>query len=56
MLPVLAIVFLVLAILAGIFGFRGIARVGCLVSRIFFFILIVGFIITLVMYLVRVVF
>ena len=51
-----AIIFLVLAILAGIFGFRGIARVGCLVSRIFFFILAVGFIIFLVLYLVRIVF
>jgi uncharacterized membrane protein YtjA (UPF0391 family) len=38
----------VLSIIAGIFGFRGVARAGCLVSRIIFFLLIAGFIITVV--------
>ncbi len=56
LLLTLAIIFLVLAILAGIFGFRGIARASCLVSRIFFFILVIGFIVTIVLYLVRFVF
>jgi len=49
----LAIILLVLAIIAGIFGFRGIARAGCLVSRIIFFILIAGFIISIVFFLIR---
>lgn len=52
----IAIVLLVLSIIAGIFGFRGVARVGCLVSRILFFILVAGFIITFVIYLVRLIF
>jgi len=52
----LAVVFLVLSIIAGIFGFRGVARAGCLVSRIFFFILVVGFIITLVIMFIRFIF
>ena len=56
LLLTLAIIFLVLAILAGIFGFRGAARASCLVSRIFFFILVVGFIVSIVLYLFRVVF
>jgi uncharacterized membrane protein YtjA (UPF0391 family) len=49
----LAVAFLVLSIVAGIFGFRGVARAGCLVSRIIFFLLIAGFIITVVTTLVK---
>jgi uncharacterized membrane protein YtjA (UPF0391 family) len=45
----LAIIFLVLSIVAGIFGFRGVARAGCLVSRIIFFLLVAGFIISVVL-------
>jgi uncharacterized membrane protein YtjA (UPF0391 family) len=45
----LAVIFLVLSIVAGIFGFRGVARAGCLVSRILFFLLIAGFIISVVL-------
>jgi uncharacterized membrane protein YtjA (UPF0391 family) len=56
LLITLAIVFLVLSIIAGIFGFRGVARAGCLVSRIIFFILIAGFIVTMIMMLVRFIF
>jgi uncharacterized membrane protein YtjA (UPF0391 family) len=52
----LAVIFLVLSIVAGIFGFRGVARAGCLVSRIIFFLLIAGFIITVVTTLVRFIF
>ena len=48
----LAIVFFVLSIIAGIFGFRGVARAGCLVSRIIFFILVIGFIIAIILWLV----
>jgi uncharacterized membrane protein YtjA (UPF0391 family) len=52
----LAVVFLVLSIVAGIFGFRGVAKAGCLVSRIIFFLLIAGFIITVVTTLVKFIF
>ncbi len=52
----LAIIFLVLSIIAGIFGFRGVARAGCLVSRIIFFLLIAGFIITVVTTLIKFIF
>ncbi len=52
----LAVIFLVLSIVAGIFGFRGVARAGCLVSRIIFFLLIAGFIITVVTTLVKFIF
>jgi uncharacterized membrane protein YtjA (UPF0391 family) len=55
-LVTLAAIFLVLSIIAGIFGFRGVARAGCLVSRIIFFLLIAGFIITVVTALVRFIF
>lgn len=56
LLITLAIVFLVLSIIAGIFGFKGLARAGCLVSRIIFFILVAGFIITMAIMLVRFIF
>jgi uncharacterized membrane protein YtjA (UPF0391 family) len=52
----LAVIFLVLSIVAGIFGFRGVARAGCLVSRIIFFLLIAGFIITVVTALIKFIF
>jgi uncharacterized membrane protein YtjA (UPF0391 family) len=52
----LAVVFLVLSIVAGIFGFRGVARAGCLVSRIIFFLLIAGVIITVITTLVKFIF
>jgi len=49
-LLILAIIFFVLAILAGIFGLRGFASASCLVSRILFFLLVAGFIITIILY------
>jgi len=52
----LAVIFLVLSIVAGIFGFRGVARAGCLVSRIIFFLLIAGLIITVVTTLIKFIF
>jgi len=52
-LIVVAVAFLILSIIAGIFGFRGVARTGCLFSRIFFFILVAGFIITLAVMFIR---
>ncbi|MBM3713091.1 MAG: DUF1328 domain-containing protein [Actinobacteria bacterium] len=51
-----AVVLLILSAIAGIFGFRGAARAGCLFSRILFFILVAGFIITLAVMLVRFIF
>ena len=56
LLITIAVIFLVLSIVAGIFGFRGVARAGCLVSRIIFFILIAGFIVTVIIFLVRFIF
>jgi uncharacterized membrane protein YtjA (UPF0391 family) len=55
-LIILAVVFLVFSIVAGILGFRGVARAGCLVSRIIFFLLIAGFIITVVTALIKFIF
>jgi uncharacterized membrane protein YtjA (UPF0391 family) len=52
----LAVIFLVFSIVAGIFGFRGVARAGCLVSRIIFFLLIAGFIITVATALIKFIF
>jgi uncharacterized membrane protein YtjA (UPF0391 family) len=52
----MAVMFLVLSIIAGIFGFRGVARAGCLVSKIIFFLLVAGFIITVVTTLVKFIF
>lgn len=37
LLITIAIVFLVLSLIAGMFGFKGVARTGYLVSRIIFF-------------------
>jgi uncharacterized membrane protein YtjA (UPF0391 family) len=51
-----AVIFLVFSIVAGIFGFRGFARAGCLVSRIIFFLLVAGFIITVVTALIKFIF
>jgi len=56
LLIIIAVGFLVLSVFAGIFGFRGAARAGCLVSRIIFFILIAGFIITMIIMFVRFIF
>jgi len=56
LLVTIAVILLVLSIVAGIFGFRGVARAGCLFSRIIFFILIAGFIITVVLMFVRYIF
>ena len=53
LLLAIAIGLLVLSIVAGIFGFRGVARAGCLVSRIIFFILVAGFIITTILMFLR---
>jgi len=55
-LIIIAAAFLILSILAGIFGFKGFARAGCLVSRIIFFILIAGFIITSIIMFIRFIF
>jgi uncharacterized membrane protein YtjA (UPF0391 family) len=52
----IAIIFMVLSIVAGIFGFRGVARAGCLVSRIIFFILVAGFVVTVLLMLFRFIF
>jgi len=53
LLLAIAVGLLVLSIVAGIFGFRGVARAGCLVSRIIFFILVAGFIITTILMFLR---
>ncbi len=55
-LIIIAAAFLILSIFAGIFGFKGFARAGCLVSRIIFFILIAGFIITSIIMFIRFIF
>ena len=49
-LLILAIVFFILAVIAGIFGFGGVARASCLVSRILFFILVLSFLISIVLF------
>ena len=46
-----AIIFLVIAIVAGIFGFGGISSASAGIARILFFALIVAFIISLIMHL-----
>jgi uncharacterized membrane protein YtjA (UPF0391 family) len=56
MLFTIAAILMVLSIIAGIFGFRGIARAGCLISRIIFFILVAGFVITLIFMFLRFIF
>ena len=55
-LIIIAIAFLVLSVIAGIFGFKGIARAGCLVSRIIFFILVAGFFVTIIIMIVKFIF
>ncbi|HHT78942.1 MAG TPA: DUF1328 domain-containing protein [Actinobacteria bacterium] len=49
-LLILAIIFFILAVVAGILGLRGVASASCLVSRILFFLLAAGFIITIVLF------
>ncbi|MDD3520089.1 MAG: DUF1328 domain-containing protein [Actinomycetota bacterium] len=49
-LLILAIIFFILAVLAGIFGLRRVASASCLVSRILFFLLVAGFVISIVLY------
>lgn len=49
-LLILAIIFFVLAVIAGIFGLRRVASASCLVSRILFFLLVAGFIITIILF------
>jgi uncharacterized membrane protein YtjA (UPF0391 family) len=44
-----AVVFLVVAIIAGIFGFMGIAGVSVWIAKLFFFIFLVLFIVSLLM-------
>ena len=48
-----ALTFLLIAILAGIFGFGGIASASVGIAQVLFFIFLVGFLITLVLHLVR---
>lgn len=47
-----ALTFLLVALLAGIFGFGGVASASMGIAQVLFFIFLVGFLITLVMYLV----
>ena len=47
-----ALTFLLVAILAGFFGFGGIASASMGIAQVLFFIFLVGFLVTLVMYLV----
>jgi len=56
MLFTIAVVLMVFSIIAGIFGFRPIARAGCLVSRIIFFVLVAGFFITVILMFLRFIF
>ena len=48
-----AVVFLIIAIIAAIFGFGGIAAGAVTIAKILFFIFIVVFLLTLIMHLVR---
>lgn len=47
-----ALTFLLVALIAGIFGFGGVASASMGIAQVLFFIFLVGFLITLVMYLV----
>ena len=47
-----ALTFLLVAILAGVFGFGGVASASMGIAQVLFFIFLVGFLITLVMYMV----
>lgn len=53
--PVLyyALVFLVVALIAGVLGFGGVAAVSTDIAQILFIIFVIGFVITLVMHTVR---
>ena len=44
-----ALTFLLVAILAGVFGFGGVASASMGIAQVLFFIFLVGFLITLVM-------
>ena len=48
-----ALIFLVVAIIAGLFGFGGIASASAGIAQVLFFIFLVIFVVTLVMHLVR---
>jgi uncharacterized membrane protein YtjA (UPF0391 family) len=45
-----AVIFFVIAIIAGFFGFTGVESAATLVAKILFFIFLVGFIISLLVY------
>lgn len=47
-----ALTFLLVALIAGVFGFGGVASASMGIAQVLFFIFLVGFLITLVMYLV----
>lgn len=46
-----AVIFFVIAVISGFFGFTGVASAATLVAKILFFIFLAGFIITLLIYL-----
>lgn len=48
-----AIMFLLVAIVAGIFGFGGIAAVSTNIAQVLFFILLIAFIVSLIVHLAR---
>jgi len=48
-----ALLFLLVAVIAGVFGFGGVASASIGIAQILFFIFLVGFIITLVVHLFR---
>jgi uncharacterized membrane protein YtjA (UPF0391 family) len=48
-----AALFLIVAIIAGVFGFGGIASASVGIAQILFFIFVLGFLVTLVVHLLR---
>ncbi len=48
-----AVVFFIIAIAAGVFGFGGIAAASAGIAKVLFFIFIIGFIISLVLHFAR---
>lgn len=48
-----ALMFLLVALLAGLFGFGGIATTSMGIAQVLFFIFLLGFLVTLVMHLLR---
>jgi uncharacterized membrane protein YtjA (UPF0391 family) len=48
-----AVTFLIVAIIAGVFGFGGIASASVGIAQILFFIFLLGFLVTLVVHLLR---